>query len=148
MKNDKYKTAKVISLFLAVAVAFFFITRIFNTVELILAIIILSFGVLAIIWTLLAKYNLSPSSQLRIFTNNFLATSIAVLSFTIIRLLSNIVSIPGLVYLEFFFVFATFFFFVLASYYIYTIGKEFGFQKESRKMKKILKKRNQPKKKI
>ena len=148
MKNDKYKTAKVISLFLAVAVAFFFITRIFNTVELILAIIILSFGVLAIIWTLLAKYNLSPSSQLRIFTNNFLATSIAVLSFTIIRLLSNIASIPGLIYLEFFFVFATFFFFVLASYYIYTIGKEFGFQKESRKMKKILKKRNQQKKKI
>ena len=145
MKENRYKAAKLISLFIAVAVAFFLITRVFNTVEIILSIIILSFGVLAIIWTLLAKYNLSPSSQLRIFTNNFLATSIAVLAFTIIRLLGNIINIPGLIYIEFFFVFATFFFFVLASYYIYSLGREFGFQKESRQMKKILAKKQKKK---
>ena len=146
-KENKLPTLlKAIALFIAIFVAFYIIARVFGSIEIVIGIIILSFGILAIIWTLIARYSLSPKSNLRLFTNNFLACSIAVLSFAIIRLAGNYVLVPWLIYLEFFFVFSTFFFFVLASYYIYTLGKEFGFQHEASDIKKILKsKKKKPK---
>ena len=119
-----------------------FILQIVNNLKLFFGIVMLSFGVLAVIWTLLAKYNLSPKSTLRFFTNNFLSCSLSVLFYSIIRLLSDFISIPFSSYLEFFFISITFFFFVLASYYIYLIGNEFGFQRESSQMKKIIKKKS------
>ena len=126
---------------LCILTILYFIFKTVNDIEIFFGIIMLSFGVLAVIWTLLAKYNLSPKSTLRLFTNNFLSCSISVLFYSIIRLLSDFVSIPFHAYLEFFFISITFFFFVLVSYYIYIIGNEFGFQKESSQIKKALKKK-------
>ena len=141
MKNNFIKSFKVIILLIALISAFYFIFKIFKSWDLILSILTLSFGVLSIIWTLLAKYSLSPKSTLRLFTNNFLACSISVLSFSTLRLLSNFILIPWLNYIELFFIIITFFFFVLASYYIYNIGNEFGFQRETKEIKKVLKER-------
>jgi len=140
-KYSFYNTLKTFILLLVLALIFYFISRLFMNLEFIFGIVILSFGVLAVIWTLLAKYSLSPGSRLRIFTNNFLACSIAVLSFFIMRLMGYFVSLPWFIYVEFFFIFATFFFFVLASYYIYMLGKEFGFQRQSEDIKNLLKKK-------
>ncbi|MFH1592341.1 MAG: hypothetical protein ABIB47_03165 [Candidatus Woesearchaeota archaeon] len=124
---------------LVVISAFYIITNVIDAVELILGFIAVSVGILSIIWTLLAKYSLSPRSNLRVFTNNFLACSIAVIAFASIRIVGKLIDLPWLIVIEFFFIFATFFFFLLASYYIYSIGREFGFQSEGKKIERRLK---------
>ena len=142
MKTEESNIINMIKYIFGIIVvvsAIYIIANIIKVVELIIGFIILSVGVLSIIWTLLAKYSLSPKSKLRIFTNNFLACSIAVVAFSTIRLIGNFVSIPWLILVEYFFTFATFFFFLLASYYILNIGKEFGFERESKKIRRILK---------
>lgn len=133
------KGVKEIILLISILLLFYIILNISKSFKIIFIILILSFGVLSIIWTLIAKYSLSPKSDLRLFTNNFLACTIAVLSFFIIRLLGDFIFIPYLIYAEFFLIFVTFFFFFLASYYIYKIGSIFGFQRESRNIKNVLK---------
>ena len=139
MNQDLIKRLKEFILLVAILFVFYLVIKIFNSYRLVFFIIILSFGVLAIIWTLIAKYSLSPKSTLRVFTNNFLACSISVLSFTVLRVFNDIFASQFLIYVEFFFIFITFFFFVLASYYIYKIGSLFGFERESKNIKKILK---------
>ena len=141
MKNNSNKLLKELILLIAILVVFYILFQAFQNFEIIFGVIILSFGVLSIIWTLIARYSLSPKSNLRLFTNNFLACSISVISFFVIRLLSEIIYNKWFIYIEFFFIFVTFFFFVLASYYIYKIGSLFGFERESKNIKKILKKK-------
>jgi hypothetical protein len=144
--NVKQKLWKETILSIAILFLFFLISRIFKDLTFILWLVIFSFGIMAIIWTLIAKYSLSPKSNLRLFTNNFLACSIAVLAFSIVRFINDFLNIGWLLFVELFFIFSTFFFFVLASYYTYKIGTEFGFQREAWDIKKILKvKRNNKK---
>ena len=123
---------------LAIVVALQIISRILGNRDLILGAILSSLGVLSIIWTLLARSNLSPKSQLRLIANNFLACSITVLTFSILITLNSVIEIKGIIYIEYILIFIMYFFFILVSYYIYTIGKEFGFQKESIEMGKHL----------
>ena len=139
MKN---KTAinilKFLLVALAIIIALQIISRILGNIELILGAILISLGILSMIWTILARSNLSPQSQLRLFTNNFLACSIAILVFTILLTIDNFIAIRGIVYIQYFFIFVIYFFFILISYYIYTMGKQFGFQQQSKEMKKHL----------
>lgn len=144
-ENRVLTLVKYIFTILVIASSIYIIFTLIRSIEIIIGFVIISVGILSIIWTLLAKYSLSPKSNLRVFTNNFLACSIAVVAFSTFRVLGSLVSIPWLIFLEFFFIFATFFFFLLASYYIYSIGKEFGFQNESLKIGRILKKRKKAK---
>jgi len=138
-KKLEQKLWKEAILAISILFLFYLVSRIFKDLTFILWLIIFSFGVMAIIWTLLAKYSLSPKSNLRLFTNNFLACSIAVLAFSVTRFINDFLHISWLLFVELFFIFTTFFFFVLASYYTYKIGSEFGFQRESWDIKKILK---------
>jgi len=140
---------KYIFIVLVIVSSIYVMYNVLRVAELIVGFIVISVGVLSIIWTLLAMYSLSPKSNLRVFTNNFLACSIAVIGFSLTRIVGQFVSIPWLILVEFFFIFVTFFFFLLASYYIYSLGREFGFQKESKKIGEILKrKRNKKKTKV
>ena len=145
MQFVKFFTAALIIIF-----SIKLISRLLGNLELILGAVLVSMGVLSIIWTLLARYNLSPKSQLRIFTSNFLACSIAILIFTVVITIKEFVLVKHLLYIEYSLIFITYFFLILASYYIYAIGKEFGFQHEARKigfhLKKI--KEEKPKKTI
>ena len=138
-KKLEQKLWKEAILAISILFLFYLVSRIFKDLTFILWLIIFSFGIMAIIWTLLAKYSLSPKSNLRLFTNNFLACSIAVLAFSVTRFINDFLHISWLLFVELFFIFTTFFFFVLASYYTYKIGSEFGFQRESWDIKKILK---------
>ncbi|MBI2672263.1 hypothetical protein HYX16_04990 [Candidatus Woesearchaeota archaeon] len=138
-KNLEQKLWKEAILMISILFLFYLISRIFEDLTFILWLIIFSFGIMAIIWTLLAKYSLSPKSNLRLFTNNFLACSIAVLAFSVTRFINDFLRLRWLLFVELFFIFITFFFFVLASYYTYKIGSEFGFQRESWDIKRILK---------
>jgi len=136
--NKIVNSIKYIFGILVVIATLYIISNIIAAVEIMVGIITLSVGVLSIMWTLIARYSLSPKSKLRVFTNNFLACSIAVIAFSLIRLLERFINLPWLILVEFFFVFATFFFFLLASYYMYSIGREFGFEREAKNIKDIL----------
>ena len=139
MKEKIIRVLKELVLLISILFVFYMLKNIFNSYKILFVVVILSFGVLAIIWTLIAKYSLSQKSILRVFTNNFLACSIAVLAFAVIRILNGVFISQLFVYIEFFFIFITFLFFVMASYYIYKIGNLFGFERESRDIKKVLK---------
>ena len=143
IKNKKsvIGVIKYIFILLVIVITYYILYNLLNAVELIVEFATLSIGILAIIWTLLAKYSLSPNSTLRLFANNFLACTIAVMGFSLTRFIGDLIYIPRLNLLEFFFILATFFFFLVASYYIYTIGKEFGFQRESKEIANVLEKR-------
>ena len=145
MKKDQTipNAIKLILIFLVIILSIYLINRFLGNLELILGAILVSFGILSIIWTVLARYNLSPQSRLRIFANNFLACSIAILVFTIMIIIDRHVYIKGVLYVQYFFIFITYFFFIIVSYYLYTIGREFGFQKESIKIKKRLQSKSQ-----
>ena len=147
-ENTAISLIKYVFGILVIISALIIISNIVGAVELIIGAITISVGILSIIWTILARYSLSPKSTLRIFTTNFLACSIAVTAFSAVRIVGRLVQIPWLIIIEFFFIFATFFFFLLASYYTYSIGREFGFQRESKNIEQILKRKKPLKKAI
>ena len=140
MKNIKKlsNSIKEVLVIISILTALYLILKLFEDLRIFFGIIMISFGLMSIIWTFIAKYNLSPKSTLRLFTNNFLTCTISLLAFALLRVTSFFMHIPGLVYLEFLFITITFIFFVVASYYIYKLGSEFGFEHESFKIKKIL----------
>ena len=148
MKNKKrvVRAIKYVFILLVILANYYILYNLLNAVELIVGFITISVGILTIIWILLAKYSLSPKSTLRLFTNNFLACTIGVMGFSLTRLIGKLVYVKWLILVEFFFIFATFFFFLVAAYYIYTIGKEFGFQSESKQIVGILKLKKKKKK--
>jgi len=147
-EKDVVTIMKYMFVILVIVFSIYVISNLIKSVEIIVGVIAISMGLLSIIWTILAKFSLSPGSKLRVFANNFLACSIAVVGFSIVRVVGQLVVVPWLILAEFFFIFATFFFFLLASFYIYSIGKEFGFEDESRKIGKLLKKKHfKPKRK-
>ncbi len=135
---------KIILLTIAIAIAIYLISLIIEQIELIIGAVLASLGILSIIWTLLARSNLSPKSILRFFTNTFLACSIAVLVVTIVLTIDTVTKIKEFIYIEYLMIFITYFFFILVSYYIYKIGREFGFQNESIEIKKRLKQVKKP----
>ena len=147
-ENTAISLIKYVFGILVIIFALIIISNIVSAVELIIGAITISVGILSIIWTILARYSLSPKSTLRIFTTNFLACSIAVTAFSTVRIVGRLVQIHWLIIIEFFFIFATFFFFLLASYYTYSIGREFGFQRESKNIEQILKRKKPSKKQI
>jgi len=140
--NKLSNSIKEVLVFISILIALYLILKLLEDLRIFFGIIMISFGLMSIIWTLIAKYNLSPKSTLRLFTNNFLGCTIALLAFALLRVFSFFIFIHGIIFLEFFFISVTFMFFVMASYYIYKLGSEFGFQHESFKIKKILTKSN------
>nr|MBI4156574.1 hypothetical protein [Candidatus Woesearchaeota archaeon] len=109
------------------------------SLELAVAFLSLTFGVLAIIWTLIAKYSLSPGSTLRDFTTNFLVGITFLLIYSLTTIIRQINSpIQNFVPIEYFLIAATFLLFVIAAYQILYIGKQFGFEKEAKTIKSIL----------
>lgn len=124
---------------IGIASGLYVLFRLSISLELAVAFLSLSFGVLAIIWTLIAKYNLSPESELRKFTTNFLVGILFLLIFTLIITIRQIKSLlQGFIFVEHFFITATFLLFVIAAYQILHIGKEFGFEREAKTIKSLL----------
>ena len=124
---------------IGIASGLYVLFRLSISLELAVAFLSLSFGVLAIIWTLIAKYNLSPGSELRKFTTNFLVGILFLLVFISIITVRQIKSsLQDFIFVEHFFITATFLLFVIAAYQILHIGKEFGFEKEASTIKSLL----------
>src|SRR3989338_2964379 len=106
----------------------------------------LTFGVMAVIWTVKARKNLSLGSSLRSFTTIFLYCLIFIITFSVWQSLANIFAWKEVIdvramYPTYAFISLAYIFFVLAAYKILMLGKEFGFQVESTNIKKLIKKK-------
>ncbi|MFC1732997.1 hypothetical protein ACFL6I_22070 [candidate division KSB1 bacterium] len=105
----------------------------------ILASLSLTFGILAIIWTVMAHGSLSPGSSLRSYTSYFLACLILIMISSIWNSAAKLFKITGVwSYLEYFFLTLAYLVFVAASYKMYHLGKEFGFQKAAVRIKEAM----------
>ncbi len=133
---------KVILVLIAIATAIYILFSIIRSLEIITGTISLSIGVLAIIWTLIAKYSLSPKSTLRLFANSFLACLIALIVLSFIKLIAFMTEYSkNLIYVEYILTTIVYLFFLISAYYILTIGRQFGFQSKAFQIKKIIAKK-------
>jgi len=137
---------KSILVFIAIIVAIYLLSSISKSLEITVGAFSLSIGVLAIIWTLIAKYSLSPKSTLRLFTNSFLACLIALIALSFIKLIAFMTAYSrNLIYIEYILTTIVYLFFLISAYYILSIGKQFGFQSKAAEIKKIIEKKNHKK---
>jgi hypothetical protein len=124
---------------LGIVLSLFAIFKIVGNADLAVGLIIISFGILSVIWTSIANKSLSKGSELRKFTGKFLLCSIFVLFYAIWSILDGIFDWKGIVvYFGYSFLTITFFMFVLAAYHILAIGKKFGFEVQATKIHKAV----------
>lgn len=132
-----------------IILSLFAIYKIVGNLEITIGLISLSFGILAVIWTSIARKSLSIGSSLRKYTSYFLFCIVFILAYSIWGVLGEIIRWKGiLVYLGYIFLMSAFFVFTIASYQIHKIGQEFGFEKEAKRIKKAMKKNNIKKSKV
>lgn len=132
--------------FIAVAAGLIAIFRIVVDTEVAIGFVTISFGLLAIIWTLMAITSLSEGSALRKHTTNFLFCLIFVLLFSIWHTLSKLLKWRETVnefmlYPGYLFITLAFLIFVITAYQILTIGQEFGFKQQAKEIKKVMEKK-------
>lgn len=122
------------------------IFRIVVDTEVAIGFVTISFGILAIIWTLMAITSLSKGSSLRKHITNFLFCLIFVLLFSIWHTISKLLRWREtinefMLYPGYLFITLAFLIFVITAYQILTIGKEFGFGGQAKEIKKIMEKK-------
>jgi len=138
--------------FLGVVFGLVAIFRIVVDTEVAIGLVTVSFGVLAVIWTLMALQSLSPGSSLRRYTFNFLLCLIFILLFsvwhTLEKLFSWRVSVNELMlYPGYLLITLAFLLFVGTAWQILTLGREFGFKGQASLIGKVIKEKEKEKKK-
>ena len=121
------------------------IFKIIKQPEVVIGFVTLSFGILAIIWTAAAVNSLSKGSSLRQYTLNYLICIILLVLYTFWNSIGLLFgwkyqSASLLVYPSYVFLTLSFLLFVATSYQILSIGKEFGFKSQAKKIEKIMQK--------
>jgi hypothetical protein len=136
------RTIKIIAPILwiiGIILSLFAIFKIVGNADLAVGLIIISFGILSVIWTSIANKSLSKGSELRKFTGKFLFCAIFVLLYAVWSILDGLFNWEGiLVYFGYSFLTITFFMFVFAAYHILAIGKKFGFETQATKINKAV----------
>ena len=109
--------------------------------NILISLLVLTFGVWAIIWTIIARNSLSKGSTLRSYVTSFIFCVLFILIFAIWDLAMFLFEIKSVLATELkqIFLILAFTSFVHASYKILKIGREFGFSEESYRIKKLLK---------
>ncbi len=129
----------------AISLGLITIMWIVKQADLIAGILSLTFGIMAIIWSYRARKSLSPGSSLREYPTYFIICLIFVVAFSIAltaeRFFIRISTGTILIYLEYTLLTLAYLTFVAAAYKIWSIGQEFGFEKESAEIKKAMKKK-------
>ena len=128
---------------LAIAAGLLAIFKIVTNIEAAIGFVTVSFGVLAVIWTLMAVKSLSPGSALRKYVTNFLLCLIFILLFAVWHTLSIIFEWrktlnEAWLYPGYLFITIAFLIFVATAYQVLTMGKEFGFRSQADKIKKVI----------
>lgn len=133
----------------AIIISLFAIFRIIPNIEIAIGFVTISFGILAVIWTSIARYNLSAGSALRNYTTYFLCCLIFILLFSIWHTFGIIFSWEGLILIpKYIFITIAYLIFSYTSYQIWLIGKEFGFKNEAATINRIMQEKKRHKSRI
>lgn len=139
--------------FLSILFALMVLFRIVGNIEISIGFVTISFGILAVIWTVMAVKNLAIGSALRKHTVFFLYCLLFILLFSIWQTTSILMgwrkSINELMlYPGYFFITAAFIIFVVASYQALKMGKEFGFGQQASVIRSIIEAKKKNNKKL
>ena len=140
MSSDR---GKLFTAFIAVLFGVFALVIFVPSVELIIGLLSLSFGIVAIIWTYRAKTSLSPGTTLREYTNYFLLSLWFIVLFSLWDTLIVLIGLEGgWVYPKYFLITIAYLVFAFTGYKILYMGKQFGFKSQVSRMdlKKPIKK--------
>lgn len=106
-----------------------------------IGLISLTFGILAIIWTSKAFWNLSEGSSLKTYAFYFLISLTLIFINSIWQVLGRLFHLEErFVILEAICITAAYLLFVVAAYKLSKIGQEFGFRWKAKKIKQLIKK--------
>ena len=131
---------------ISIAVAVYAIFRISHTTEFAINFLVISFGLLALIWSYKAYQSLAPNSSLRSYSLLFAAALTLIVLNRILAVMSTFIIIKTWYnYLEYLTVISAYLLFVAASYKILAIGKEFGFADSTLLIKEALKEKKKKK---
>jgi len=140
------KLLKGIFVFIAIIAGLYALFALSPSIEIALGFFSLSFGLLAIFWTVNAYKCLSPNSSLRRYTALFLLSLIFILANSVWTTLYVIFSFSeNLRYVNYILVSIIYIIFVIAAYNILFISKEFGFREQAENIKKALRKKDKSK---
>lgn len=111
--------------------------------EIALNALVISTAIFALIWTFIAKKNLSRGSSLRLFAVYLSYSLIFFLLSSIVQiiikvLLINSITLLSLTWISYISLAIAYLLLVMSAYRLMRIGKEFGFVVETKKIKKIL----------
>ena len=120
--------------------------RVVVDTEIAIGFVTISFGILAVIWTFMAVTSLSIGSSLRRHLTNFLFCLIFILLFSVWHNISKLFGWREtinefMLYPSYLFITLAFLTFVLTSYQTLKMGKEFGFEKQAKEIKKVIEKK-------
>ncbi len=129
-------------LVLALILGIFLIVRLVMNIELVVGFLTITFGLVAIIWTLKAKNSLSKGSTIRAYATNFLVALTCLLTYSIWRVILVLFFIDSrALIIEYFFITITYLVFVSAAYRILYLSEEFGFSEQVKEIKRLKKRR-------
>ena len=115
------------------------IIKILGNPELIVGILSLTFGITALIWTILAHISLSPGSSLRNYTGYFIACLLFILLFSVWKSITSLMpEKETYMVVEYLFLTLAYIVFAVAANKIYHIGIEFGFQPQARRIRGVI----------
>lgn len=137
---------EALSSMIAIIVGIVAVIKLVGNAELILSTLSLTFGIMALIWVIKARGRLSKGSSLRGLATNFMFTLIFILCFSFwgigVNMLllkdvyGDIIAFPQYMLLSFAYIA-----FVGAAYKMMKMGEEFGFNIESKKIERLIKKK-------
>jgi hypothetical protein len=138
---------KVLISITAIVLGLYGIFKIVGVMEISIGLFSLTFGVMAIIWTILARKSLSPGSQLKEYATIFLICLVFILAYSVWELLEKLIGWTGsAIYPKYFFITISYLGFVTAAYKMFSLSKEFGFSDKSDTIAKIIAQRVKKKK--
>lgn len=133
---------EIIPALIAIILGLVAIFKLVLNMEIAIGFMTITFGILAVIWTAMAKKSLSKGSSLEKYTTKFLFCLIFILAFSVWQILQNLFYWEGfIVYPKYFFIAVAYLIFMIAAYQILHIGKEFGFREQAKKIEKVMKKK-------
>lgn len=133
---------EIIPALIAIIFGLVAIFKLILNMEIAIGFLTVTFGILAVIWTAMAKKSLSKGSSLEKYTTKFLFCLIFILLFSVWQILENLLYWKGfIIYPKYFFITIAYLVFVIAAYQILHIGKEFGFKEQAKKIEKVMKKK-------
>ena len=116
---------------------FYLINKLVKDPNILIAILSLTFGVMAMIWVLNAHSVLSKGSSLRSYTTSFFFCLLFIVLFSIYDTLISVLDIqPPYIYIKHILITVSYIIFVNTSYRMYKIGKEFGFSSVGKEITK------------